>query len=49
MWLKDGRVASLVVVALKKGADELNQYQLQPYVVMANHVHALLLPQVPVA
>ena len=49
LWLKDRRVASLIVAALKRGAEELKQYQLQAYVVMANHVHMLLLPRIPVA
>ncbi|MCL4523596.1 MAG: transposase [Acidobacteria bacterium] len=47
LWLKDPRVAQLVVHALQFGSKEQNKYQLHAYVVMANHVHMLLSPLTP--
>jgi putative transposase len=47
LWLEDPRVAQLVVKALKFGATGQKKYQLHAYVVMANHVHVLLTPLVP--
>lgn len=49
LWLKDTHIASHVVSTLTKGAEELRQYQLHAFVVMANHVHVLLLPHISVA
>jgi REP-associated tyrosine transposase len=45
-WLKDPRIASIVVAALQRGWRELGRYDLHAYVVMANHVHVLLTPNV---
>jgi putative transposase len=47
-WLKDPLIASRVVLALRKGDSELNHYKLLAYVVMPNHVHALLTPKIEV-
>jgi len=44
MWLKDHRVAKIVEDSIRRGAFELGQYELSAYVVMANHVHMLVLP-----
>lgn len=49
LWLKDPVIADFVVGTLRKGQDELNQYTLQGYVVMANHVHLLIQPRIPLA
>ena len=46
-WLKDERVAGAVVEALRKGDRELAHYHLHAFVVMPNHVHALLEPLIP--
>ena len=46
MHLADSRVARVVVEALLRG-EALGHYELAAYVVMANHVHALILPKVP--
>ena len=46
LWLKDPRIAKCVVDSLRRGDAELNQYRLHAFVVMANHVHALLTPLV---
>lgn len=43
-WLGDPRVASAVVEVIRRGADKLQQFQLQAYVVMPNHVHLLIIP-----
>jgi len=43
LWLRDPKIASLVEDTIFRG-DELKQYQLDAYVVMPNHVHALLWP-----
>ena len=48
LWLKDPRIASLVVKALERGASELQQYDLHAFAVMANHVHVLLTPKIEV-
>jgi putative transposase len=45
-FLRQDVVAALVVEALYKGV-ELGHYELAAFVVMANHVHVLLLPKVP--
>ena len=46
MFLRQDAIASLVVESLHRGA-ELGHYELASFVVMANHVHVLLLPKVP--
>jgi REP element-mobilizing transposase RayT len=48
LWLKDPRIAESVVERMQRGACELRQYDLHSYVVMANHVHALLTPWIEV-
>jgi REP-associated tyrosine transposase len=48
LWLSNPEVARSVERALLRGA-ELEQYKLHAYVVMANHVHVLLQPLVPLA
>jgi REP element-mobilizing transposase RayT len=45
-WLRQEDIARLVVDSIHYGAQALEHYQLHAYVVMANHVHVLLLPQV---
>ena len=44
LWLKDPRIAACIVESLQRGASELGHYDLHAYVVMPNHVHALLTP-----
>ena len=41
-WLKDVRLAKVVVDALHHGAEHLQLYRLSAYVVMSNHVHILI-------
>jgi putative transposase len=48
-WLKDPRIAVVVVEALRFAEQQLGLYQLHAYVVMPNHVHVLLCPQSPLA
>jgi REP element-mobilizing transposase RayT len=45
MFLRQHEVASLVVESLYRGV-ELGHYELASFVIMANHVHVLLLPLV---
>jgi putative transposase len=45
-WLKDTRLAKVVVDALHHGAEHLQLYRLNAYVVMSNHVHILIWPKV---
>jgi hypothetical protein len=45
VWLRDPRVASVVADALMYGENGRHFYQLQAWVIMPNHVHALLLPK----
>jgi putative transposase len=47
-WLRVPIIAASLVDAIKRGAYELNQYQLHGYVVMPNHVHLLITPVVSV-
>jgi REP element-mobilizing transposase RayT len=49
LWLENPVIADSVVCTLHKGQNELNQYVLHAYVVMANHIHVLLLPRIAVA
>jgi len=46
-WLKDPRVAESVSQILLSGAGQWRLYDLTAWVVMANHVHVLLRPVVP--
>jgi REP element-mobilizing transposase RayT len=43
-WLRDPKLAQIVVDSLHKGGDELQLYRLVSYVVMSNHVHILIWP-----
>ena len=44
MWLARADIAETVVDTLLYGADELGQYDLHAWVIMANHVHMLITP-----
>jgi len=46
IWLRDPRVAGCVVTSVLRGATELRQYDLHAFVVMPNHVHLLITPNV---
>ena len=46
LFLRQEDIATLVVESMFKGTD-LGHYELGPFVIMANHVHVLLLPKVP--
>jgi REP element-mobilizing transposase RayT len=48
LWLMDPRVAECVIAALHRGQAR-EMFRLHAYVVMANHVHVLLEPRVPIA
>jgi REP element-mobilizing transposase RayT len=45
-YLRHEQVARAVVASLQRGVD-LGHYELRAWVLMANHVHVLLLPAVP--
>ncbi|MDP8981644.1 MAG: transposase [Acidobacteriota bacterium] len=45
LWLKDERVAHCVVDAFRYGERELSLYELQAWVLIANHVHILIYPK----
>jgi REP-associated tyrosine transposase len=49
LWLSDTRVARCVAEAILAGECQKGFYELQAWVVMPNHVHVLILPQVPLA
>lgn len=49
LWLKDSRIAAVVVETLHFAASELKLYRLEAYVVMANHIHILIFPNAPLA
>jgi putative transposase len=48
LWLKDPRIAECVISTLQNG-QERQIFGLRAYVVMANHVHVLLEPGIPIA
>jgi putative transposase len=48
-WLKDPRLAALVVGTIQRGESEKKLYRRLAYVVMSNHVYVLLEPLVSVA
>jgi putative transposase len=47
LWLKDPVVANVVSGVLLAGASDWRLYELSAWVIMANHVHVLIRPQVP--
>jgi REP element-mobilizing transposase RayT len=47
LWLKEPRVAALLVETLRHG-QKMKAFDLHAYVVMANHVHVLLTPKLDV-
>ena len=46
VWLKDRRVAGMLVEALQYGASVKQWYALHAYVIMPKHVHVIWTPQV---
>ena len=49
VYLKREEIAGMVVDAIRYRAHEMTHYDLHSYVVMANHVHLLVTPFVPVS
>jgi len=47
LWMKDAQVAKCVSQVLLAGMSEWRLYELLAWVIMANHVHILMQPQVP--
>jgi REP element-mobilizing transposase RayT len=47
-WLKDPRIASIVVETILAGEQERHFYSLHAWVVMSNHVHLLIRPHIRV-
>jgi putative transposase len=48
-WLSDDRIAREIIDAFHSGQHQLGFYELYAFVIMANHVHLLLQPRVPLA
>jgi putative transposase len=48
MWLADSTIAEMIIRSCVRGADELQQYRLDAYVVMSNHIHLLITPSIAV-
>jgi putative transposase len=46
LFLRQPEIADMVVVALRDGEERFRRYQLHSFVVMPNHVHLLVTPQV---
>jgi hypothetical protein len=46
LYLKQQPIAQLVADSIHYGAQHLQYYDLEAFVVMANHVHLLVLPRV---
>jgi REP element-mobilizing transposase RayT len=49
LWLRRAEIAETVVRTSRKGEEELRQYTLRALVVMANHVHVLMEPHLPLS
>jgi putative transposase len=49
LWLKDPRVATCVLDAIRRGAGALGHYDLHAFVVMPNHIHLLITPKLDLA
>jgi REP element-mobilizing transposase RayT len=49
LYLRQPDIAAMVVEALRYRDLEMNHFDLHAYVVMANHVHALITPNVPLS
>ena len=49
LYLARPEIARVLVEALVEGQDTLRHYDLHAFVVMANHVHVLITPKVPVS
>src|SRR5579863_8375366 len=47
LYLKREAIAGVVESSIHYGSQQLKYYDLQAYVIMANHVHLLVLPQTP--
>jgi REP-associated tyrosine transposase len=48
LWLKDSRIAESILTSLRD-AQQRKLFNLRAYAIMANHVHVLLTPIVPLA
>jgi putative transposase len=48
LWLKEDRVAKVVVDTILRGDSELHCFDLHAFVLMTNHVHMLITPKVSV-
>ena len=46
LYLKQEPIARLVIASIRYNAEQLQHYELHAFVVMANHVHLLVLPRV---
>jgi REP element-mobilizing transposase RayT len=46
-FLKQPEIAQIIVTAIREGDTKFRRYQLHSYVVMPNHVHLLVTPNVP--
>jgi REP element-mobilizing transposase RayT len=49
LWLRQPRIAEIIVNALHYGEQQLKLYELLAWVVMANHVHVVVYPLVSLA
>jgi len=49
LWLRDPQIAESIVATLREGANALNHYNIHAYAIMANHVHLLIEPRVPLS
>jgi REP element-mobilizing transposase RayT len=49
LYLRQPEIADMVVEAIRHRERQMEHYDLHAYVVMANHVHLLITPRVPVS
>jgi putative transposase len=48
LWLKDPRIAALIVETIRRGESALDYFALHAFVVMPNHVHLLITPKISI-
>ena len=49
LWLKDPRIAAIVIEIIRKGESNLHYFVLHAFVIMPNHVHLLITPNASIS
>jgi putative transposase len=48
LWLKDPRIAALIIETIRRGESDLRYFALHAFVIMPNHVHLLITPKISI-